>query len=350
VVARLAAKHGIRVTLTASLAYGGTMVVVLVPSQLLLGDSQQGALPELSAPPRQAALEESSGPVPAYRSTGPIPVAPVPTGPMAIPSHLTPVPTGPRAMGPRAVGPAAPREPAPRPQHAPSGRRAAATTPFEPGGLYGVPPQQESPYSSDRSDPPAPTYAPQDPVFGSELSPMRRPDPVSMQRPEQQPPMPQRPEPRGGMRPEQPGQPLPQRHEQPTLGQRPEPQRPEPRPAYRPDPRPGGFRPDLNPGYQPGADNRYRSDPTPTPTHRPAQPPAQGPASTEAPGGARPELPRRQRLAHMSPKLMHTPDVVADAPRPRASAPMDAETARSRMSALQRGTIRGRATEPEEPR
>jgi len=353
VVARLAAKHGIRVTLTASLAYGGTMVVVLVPSQLLLGDSQQGALPELSAPPRQAALEESSGPVPGYRSTGPIPVAPVPTGPMAIPSHLTPVPTGPRAMGPRAVGPAASREPAqspqsapPRPQHAPSGRRAAATTPFEPGGLYGVPAQEPS-YGSDRSEPPPPAYAPQEPVFGSELTPMRRPDPVSMQRPDQQPPMLQRPEPRGGM---QPGQPLPQRREQPT--QRPEQpiQRPEPRPAYRPDPRPGGFRPDLNPGYRPEDADRYRTDPTPTPTHRSAQPPAQGPVPSEAPGGARPELPRRQRLAHMSPKLMHTPDVVADAPRPRASAPMDAETARSRMSALQRGTIRGRAAEPEEPR
>jgi hypothetical protein len=38
------------------------------------------------------------------------------------------------------------------------------------------------------------------------------------------------------------------------------------------------------------------------------------------------------------------------APRAPAPSPVDAETARNRMSALQRGTIRGRATDLEEPR
>lgn len=51
VVARLAAKHGIRVTLTSSTAYGGTMVIVLVPTALLFGEPQQRPTPELVAPP-----------------------------------------------------------------------------------------------------------------------------------------------------------------------------------------------------------------------------------------------------------------------------------------------------------
>jgi len=101
---------------------------------------------------------------------------------------------------------------------------------------------------------------------------------------------------------------------------------------------------------RPGGD---RPEPTMPPLNRPEPrrpqaAPYRGAPSTPGPDD-RPELPRRQRLSHMSPKLMHTPDAAPE-PTRRAPAPVDAETARSRMSALQRGTIRGRAAEPEEPR
>jgi signal transduction histidine kinase len=51
VVAQLAARRGIRVTLTASDAYGGTKAVVLVPATLLLGEPQPGGAGELPASP-----------------------------------------------------------------------------------------------------------------------------------------------------------------------------------------------------------------------------------------------------------------------------------------------------------
>jgi signal transduction histidine kinase len=62
----------------------------------------------------------------------------------------------------------------------------------------------------------------------------------------------------------------------------------------------------------------------------------------------RPELPRRVKQTHLSLKLRRNADVPEAAP-PTASA-VDAETARSRMTALQHGTMRGRNTEPGQPR
>jgi hypothetical protein len=63
---------------------------------------------------------------------------------------------------------------------------------------------------------------------------------------------------------------------------------------------------------------------------------------------ARPALPRRNRQTHLSPKLRHP--VTEPASSSEAADPGDAELARSRMSALQRGTIRARATDPEQSR
>jgi hypothetical protein len=199
VVARLAAKHGIRVTLTSSTAYGGTMVVVLVPTSLLVSEPQQRVVPELVASP---------GPGDHARSAQVLALHP------------------------------------PRP--------VAVPTPFPP---------VRTPASTDSGERVAREY----------LSADHTPS----------------------------GQPYPRHQASSAPGQA-------PAPTYR-----GGA-------------------PTPGPDDRP-------------------ELPQRQRMRHMSPKLMHTPDAVPQA-GPRASAPVDAETARSRMSALQRGTIRGRAAEPEEPR
>jgi hypothetical protein len=62
----------------------------------------------------------------------------------------------------------------------------------------------------------------------------------------------------------------------------------------------------------------------------------------------RPELPRRSRQTHLSPKLRPEGDV-NEPEQPQAEA-VDPDTARSRMSALQRGTMRARVAEPEEPR
>ena len=61
----------------------------------------------------------------------------------------------------------------------------------------------------------------------------------------------------------------------------------------------------------------------------------------------RPQLPRRTRQAHLSAKLRRDgPAVEPEAP---AVVEVDPDAARNRMSALQRGTMRGRAADPERP-
>jgi hypothetical protein len=76
-----------------------------------------------------------------------------------------------------------------------------------------------------------------------------------------------------------------------------------------------------------------------------AEPP-QIPLSAQDPSG-RPQLPRRTRQSHLSPKLRDLPAADAADPTTSSADLPDAEEARSRMSALQRGTLRGRATDPE---
>ena len=63
--------------------------------------------------------------------------------------------------------------------------------------------------------------------------------------------------------------------------------------------------------------------------------------------GDRPQLPRRTRQTHLSSKLR--PEANAPDAEPPEAPPVDPETARSRMSALQRGTMRGRTSDPERP-
>jgi hypothetical protein len=66
---------------------------------------------------------------------------------------------------------------------------------------------------------------------------------------------------------------------------------------------------------------------------------------TAAPGG-RPALPRRTRQTHLSPRLRDLPAEEVEQGESTPDLP-DADMARSRMTALQRGTLRGRATDPE---
>ena len=67
VVAQLAARHGIRVTLVPSPAYGGTCVVVLIPFQLLQDDS--------SPSPDAVETVPSSPGLPAVAATEPRPLS-----------------------------------------------------------------------------------------------------------------------------------------------------------------------------------------------------------------------------------------------------------------------------------
>ncbi|WP_169807846.1 hypothetical protein, partial [Actinomadura hibisca] len=75
------------------------------------------------------------------------------------------------------------------------------------------------------------------------------------------------------------------------------------------------------------------------------------PAATRRSGRPRPDLPRRVRQANMAPQLR--PDAERPVPAAEQAAPREERTPeqlRSMMSAIQRGTRRGRAeaAEPDE--
>jgi HAMP domain-containing protein len=257
VVARLAARHGIRVTLTVSAAYGGTKVVVLVPAAVLLAEQGLPGMPELAGPPRPETGLRAVQSQPAVHSQPPAhsqpaayvqqpvhvqqpgempgrPAVPVTALPTSVPSPVSPLPPSPMSpSGPRRR--AAPATPAP----------GLAPAPLGPdGGRPGELPRRELP------------------------------------------------------RRELPRRELPGRERPPMLDQ-----------AER-------------------VIALLTDASLPPPPH----------------ADTRPELPRRTRQAHLSPKLSQETNVPETLPPPVQ--PVDAETARSRMSALQRGTMRGRAADP----
>jgi signal transduction histidine kinase len=118
-------------------------------------------------------------------------------------------------------------------------------------------------------------------------------------------------------------------------------------------------------GLHSGAPTSQPGTPPPTTPPPPAAPAPSAPAPSPSPApstplpppigddaaaerGDRPELPRRARQTHLSPRLRDLPS--ADfSPGGATEAPevADPDAARDRMSALQRGTMRGRSEDPE---
>ncbi|SDI96270.1 Histidine kinase-, DNA gyrase B-, and HSP90-like ATPase [Actinokineospora alba] len=83
VVARLAAKHGVRVTLRES-AYGGVQAIVLLPTSLL-------ARPDSAGPPADLGVPEQPGPTTVVRQPEPLPAPPAsPPPPPAAPARPAP--------------------------------------------------------------------------------------------------------------------------------------------------------------------------------------------------------------------------------------------------------------------
>jgi hypothetical protein len=259
VVAQLAARHGIRVTLTPSPAYGGTRVVVLLPMSVVAGLTEE-----------------------------PLALAGRPTEPEQRRAWLAELPPA------RVVAPAPPTEesaetPPETPQETPREPRWSDLRPSEAPVQAAVPDHGESLFipASERISAPPSDGAPGRPSDGAPGRPWDGAPP-------------------GGAAPVAVPVPVP--------GQ-----------AVHHD---GGGGGPQTPGS-------------------PELPPEAG--SAAAPGPGRPALPRRSPQSHLSPRLK-------DEPRPATSEPMsdpqlpDPELARDRMSALQRGTIRGRATDPEASR
>jgi Nitrate and nitrite sensing/Histidine kinase-, DNA gyrase B-, and HSP90-like ATPase len=257
VVAQLAARHGIRVTLTPSPAYGGTRVVALLPTTALASMDPSRALAPGRAPALSSAPEVTPTPEPT--------LAPAPT--------LAPTPELQRVLEQRTLEQ--------RAVELRAARGDAADSPAEHAGEWRGP---AVPGAPGRPAPLAPV--PPLPADAAErFGPAVRFGPAE--------PFPTRP-----------AEPFPTRPDQPF------PTRPAP-PAPL----------------------------TPTAPYRPT--PERAPV--------RPGLPRRTPQTHLSPRLATDALPVSREPRPVPDLP-DAEQARSRMSALQRGTMRGRATDPEAPR
>jgi signal transduction histidine kinase len=260
VVARLAERHGIRVTLMDSAAYGGTTVVVLVPKELLVEESPQSAERlELAAPSRGGSLP------PALQAR---PLEPTRQQPMIQ------RPMRPQPMRPVAV----PAPPAPTALPLVASREQAPAGPWQ--QEYPAAPVQNGPVQNRLSEPSG------DPNW---------------------PPQPSADDRRGAL-------------ELPDRGA----------PLY-----------DELSGRRASARGAETQRLAPVGNERQAPPLAPLPSVDR---DERPELPRRVRQANLSPKLM-------DAPEPTPQSPptsVDAETARTRMSALQRGTLRGRGAEPRE--
>ncbi|HEY6795248.1 MAG TPA: hypothetical protein VI248_11275, partial [Kineosporiaceae bacterium] len=112
--------------------------------------------------------------------------------------------------------------------------------------------------------------------------------------------------------------------------------------VHRPQPAP--LQPSLTPapGWKPTVS---RSAP-----RAPERGATAAPAGATVAGQARPELPRRNPQTHLSPRLAGEPQPASRGQARPVPDLADAELARSRMSALQRGTMRGRAADPEVPR
>ena len=368
VVGQLASRHGVRVTITPSPAYGGTRVVVLLPSTLLAGDPALGMPREqMDTPPdstgtpgtpsrgmpRALGLTASSGPLlggppangnvprnggpsaggppiggprpsldsvmaaPDLFPTGPVPTETPPADDVAVtgPHGIAPV-TGPHGIapgfpvvagpvvGPDDVGPRLPREGDPS---------------LREPGLFEAPLRETGLFEPGHRD--------------------GLPYPVNEKGTTPQPPSPPRRTDRG-------------RHGNAPTGAHPadpvlvDPTRPQP---LLPVTEQEGLLPaDLSRTFPTDRSERVSALMADGSTPSPA--PAGAPTT-----GGRPALPKRTRQANLSPKLMDNPDdgTVAAFGTSTSAADgatvdiPDAEQARSRMSALQRGTLRGRATDPE---
>jgi signal transduction histidine kinase len=129
VVAQLAARHGIRVTLTPSPAYGGTRVVVLLPNEIVSQDgTDTGELPVVEAPDRSPRhlMPGQSGDVPGVPTVEQLTTAPD--------LYVDPRDLRPSAPAPETGAPVNGTGAAPTP--APGGVPAGGPTP--PAGLRSV--------------------------------------------------------------------------------------------------------------------------------------------------------------------------------------------------------------------
>lgn len=350
VVGQLASRHGIRVTITPSPAYGGTRVVVLLPSTLIAGDPALGM-------PREAreAQPESTG----------SPGTPA-SGTVRALGLSTPV-SGPPPMGGAPLNGSAPTPGPPVGGPRPSLDAVMAAPDFFPT----APVPTERPAASP-PPPPAAVAGSDGPVAGPVMGPddeVIRPVPPTGEPPGRAAGMFEAPLRDTGLFEPGPRTGLPFPASEPASGPTPLPRRTDrgrhgvpgsgslPLDATRPQTLlPGADRADPFPGNVPGdperapvgdraerVSARMTDGSTPAPT-RPLLP------------SGRPQLPRRNRQTHLSPKLMDNPDdslvdSVGTGYAPTADSTTidipDAEEARNRMSALQRGTLRGRATDPE---
>jgi signal transduction histidine kinase len=417
VVGQLASRHGVRVTLTPSPAYGGTRVVVLLPNSLIASDPfvdlPRGEIPRGEIPrggagelagftgmPGRGRIEPP--PVPEPRALG---LAPGP-GPTASPSNSSnssnssagppPVTDG-SGRAPSldalmavpemfAKGPVMPSQ---RDRNVPDEGPGTSLTDLDPdrrGGSSDVGPSGAESTQADRrakngnagtdarggasSDSPS---APDSLPAPQPLQPLPRAPQPPVGAPQPQPPVgaPQPQPPVGAPQPQPPvGAPQPQ----PPVGA-PQPLRPgrfeaplcdtglfDPvsgkevdivdlrscdaaRPSAGITTRPSKPDPSL---LEPGSAARVDPDAARSPHAARDTSRASGPGSTPAskPRAGRPELPRRTRQAHLSPRLRDLPTETAEPSGPSDDLP-DAELARSRFAALQRGTLRGRETDPE---
>ncbi|SFP01339.1 Signal transduction histidine kinase [Amycolatopsis arida] len=296
VVARLAAKHGVTVTLRES-AYGGVRAIVLVRSDLL------SPLPGPEDEPAEDAVPAQQGPGGRHR----------PPEPGAGPAETEP------ANGVPVGGGLPPR------------RRVDMFHP--PQEVH-----QDAPTRQDLSRRGAhsahSTHSTHSAHSLREAQPPRDGQPV--------PPVPPRDVPVREPAREPARESLPQRNAQPrelardaSAGQAPgaPPSRPPRGPRAHPDSRPTHERPPHEPG--PGQDGRPPREPRPGEAG-PAQ--AGGPM---APG--RPPLPRRRRQQNLVPQLREDDPTAEQTDVPMSDSP---EQARHRLAAFQRGTRQARESDP----
>jgi signal transduction histidine kinase len=316
VVTRLAARHGVRVTLTESPSYGGIRAVVLLPMELITSSTRPevegGAVTRRELREAMPTKVEVIGSVlPTRKSSRMIslaPSAPLPsqssqdegsTDPDPRPAPAQPTgqyPTGQYPTGQHAGGPH-PSDPYPSDPY-PSDPYPSDPYPADPAGTY--------PAEQSTAESPAAGSLTADPPIAPITGAGSMPSPFS----------------RGFIAP---------------------PLRTSPARTGRvEDPRRTSEIPVIQPSGAPVLRRSTRPESSPTSPTSPT-----GPAGSAGPGqDQRPALPRRNKQTHIAPQLLRDGRMGVEPPPPEVESHPAAEIARDRLAAFQRGTRQGRQSEP----
>jgi signal transduction histidine kinase len=330
VVARLAARHGVAVSLRDS-AYGGTRAIVLVRNELLGPDTEVPGMPDVGTAPAEAAepkpqVNGQHGPNPSIKLSVP--------GAVSLP-NLPPLP----------VVEARPGEDLFRPQRPAEGENKPSLPSRRPRKPEQADERPELPKRSKAGQEPARPHPdatehhtqPHEPVTAAQpeaTQPWQQAQPEATQQWQQD------------QAPAQPETQQPWQQDQPEAQQawpQDQPEAPQPRHQVQP-PVQAEAQPWQDQSAQP--EPRHQAQPQ---AQAPAQPQAASPAQPEgqspqfAQANGRPPLPQRRRQQNLAPQLQEAPpswpQSQGDQEHNREDTP---EQARSRLASFQSGTRRGR--------